>query len=133
MSKKRFGLEVNTFSKTKKWQVDQDYAHTLDDANKDWLSKFNQEYYKCHFEGGEESLHSTPELRKSCYSADNASRRCILGLKDAIGSIDRIEVSNDGVEVSVLDKVADYDYELVEFEELDLSKKKTTKKTKGQK
>lgn len=57
-----------------KWRVDQDYEHKLSDEEKEWLRKFNSEFYNAFF-SGDKDLH--PD-RKECYRAKNAARRDVV-------------------------------------------------------
>jgi len=44
-AKKLWGLEPLTFPKYSRYYADQDYAKNLSEKDKEWLSKFNEEYY----------------------------------------------------------------------------------------
>jgi hypothetical protein len=69
------------------WMVDQDYSHKLSAEEKAWLSRFNQEYYDNSRLSEVDSLHNTPELKKSCYNATNARNRDLYGIKDSAGLV----------------------------------------------
>lgn len=113
------GLQVNTFTKNKKWMVDQDYTKTLSKEHQDWIGRFNQEYYKNHFESAETDLHNTKELKKSCYDNENARNRDLFGIKNCVSLITgSATVSDeDGTEMDMLDLIADYDVSIVAFEQ----------------
>ncbi len=76
MNKKVKHYEQHQFRKTTQKYVDQDYYEDLNDEDKAYLDRFNQEYYldSC----GSEPLHNTPELRKSISDSNNARRRDVL-------------------------------------------------------
>ena len=49
----------------------------------DYLTKFNNEYYKGVVKKGDENaLHNTDELRKSIYSRQNAKNRDIMSIQN---------------------------------------------------
>ena len=110
----QFGLEVKSFPKHKQWRVDQDYVKTLSPEEKAWLNKFNQEYYRNRF-SKEGDLHNSPELKRACYSNENAANRDLYSIKDVGGAMVS-EYDND--EYSLIDLVEDYDmgYAIVDEE-----------------
>lgn len=61
----------------RRWAVDIDYSHRLPSAAREWLEKFNREFYDADFRGVE-PLHASNELRRSCYSAQNAAYRDVM-------------------------------------------------------
>ncbi len=57
---------------THKWAIDQDYWDKLNEEERAWLLKFNNEYYKGKV--GTSPIH--PEhLRHDCYNRNNAMQR----------------------------------------------------------
>ncbi len=114
----QMGLQPATFTRNKQWMVDQDYTKTLSAEEQEWLGRFNQEYYKNHFESSEKDLHNTPELKKSCYSNENARNRDLYGIKQCVNLIegDNSISDEDGNEISHLDNIADYDLGYLEVE-----------------
>ena len=125
------GLETKSFPKNKQWMVDQDYAKDLDAEAAEWLGRFNQEYYRNRFESSEKDLHNTKELKKECYSAENARNRDLYAIKNTGGMVVGSSTVNDGEgnEMDLLDTVADYDMGYAAVEELH-DYKQLTKKNK---
>jgi hypothetical protein len=54
-----------------RWRVDQDYLQKLGPAERDWIEKFNDEYYRAEFKG--EPLHPAGPLRRQIFRAQNAA------------------------------------------------------------
>lgn len=58
-----------------RWRVDQDYVQKLSPAERAWLDRFNDEYYRAEF--AEKPLH--PEVRRGeIFSAQNAAERDLV-------------------------------------------------------
>ena len=89
------GLEKKSFPKTKQWMVDQDYTKTLSPEEKEWLGRFNQEYYRNRFESPELDLHKTKKQRKECNLNDNANRRDLLTIEDLKCTVERVQVRSE--------------------------------------
>lgn len=66
---------------------DQDYIHKLNDEEKEWLNRFNEEYNNANFNHRGNVLHDNPELKKSCYDRNNSRNRDILAKAKASGSL----------------------------------------------
>lgn len=113
-----WGLEVNSFPSNKKWMVDQDYANKLSPKDQEWLGRFNQEYYKNRFESSEKDIHNTQELKRSCYTNENARNRDLYGIKQCVKLIegDNSIADEDGHEMSHLNTIADYELGYLEVE-----------------
>lgn len=58
-----------------RWRIDQDYRHKLSAADRRWLDKFNDEYYRAEFD--ETPLHPA-EKRSEIYDAQNAAQRDLV-------------------------------------------------------
>lgn len=133
-SNAQMGLETKSFPKNKQWMVDQDYSDKLSPEEKEFLGRFNQEYYRNRFESSEKDLHSTPEQKKSCYSNENARNRDLYAIKNTGGMVVGSSTVNDGEgnEIDLLDTVADYDMGYAAVDELHDYKQsiKKNKKTK---
>ncbi len=102
------GLEVKSFPKHKQWAVDQDYVKDLNPSDKEWLSKFNEEFYKNKVtKGSTTDLHSTDTLRKDCYARENAANRDLYAIKNTGGYIQGSNTitDEDGNQMSLLDAV----------------------------
>jgi hypothetical protein len=73
-----YGLRNRAFKPSRRWAVDNlDYARTLPPEEKAWLEKFNREFYDGDFRGVD-PLHASDDLRRSCYSAQNAAYRDVM-------------------------------------------------------
>ena len=114
----QMGLETKSFPKHKQWAVDQDYTKKLSKEETEWLGRFNQEYYRNRFESTEKDLHNSPELKKACYSNENARNRDLYAIKEVghlvvgSGTID----DGEGNQINLLDTIADYDLNMVALE-----------------
>lgn len=65
-----------------RWRDDQDYAHRLPEAERAWLAKFRDEYYRYEF--GEAPLHAAgTDARSELYRAQDAAARDILTVSEA--------------------------------------------------
>lgn len=123
------GLEKKSFPKHKEWMVDQDYFDKLSPEEKEFMGRFNQEYYRNRFESSEKDLHNSPELKKKCYSAENARNRDLYSVKSVGKAMDSIY----GDDESTIYDAADYDmgYALVEeVQERQAKSIKTKRKSK---
>lgn len=112
-----FGLEVKSFPKNKQWAVDQDYVSKLTEAEKAWLGQFNQEFYRGTVNQKDpKTLHNTPELARDCYNRNNASNRDLMSIAGTrvVGS--KSVHDGEGNEIDLLDTVADYDTNIIAFE-----------------
>ena len=79
MSKKKkyYGLSSAHTRKPAREYVDFDYIDQLSEEEKEWLNRFSREFYHNNLRADDATaLHNTPELRRSCYSAENARNRC---------------------------------------------------------
>lgn len=124
-----WGLEVNSFPKHKRWAVDQDYTDKLSEEEKQWLSQFNEEFYKNKVKKNDpKALHNTDKLRKDCYSRENAANRDLYAVK-ATGNMivgDSTITDEEGNEESVLNTIADIN-QLNECQIIDFIDKKYKK------
>ena len=59
--------------------VSPDFVRTLSEAERAWLERFNREYYGADSTSlnSSEALHSTQELRRDIFGAQNAANRCV--------------------------------------------------------
>lgn len=69
----------------------------LNDKEKAWLNKFANEYIGADFRGKGKALHNTRELKRDCYSKNNAANRDILTKVKAAGSLVYLEDMNKSV------------------------------------
>ena len=71
-----WGLKPLTFNRAVQQYMDQDYMDKLDDKSKEWLSKFNVEYYGNTFKKGKGPLnHHVKADHKKVYDQTNARNR----------------------------------------------------------
>lgn len=77
MKEPEYGLTKRGHYRHRQWAVDNlDYAKTLPPDARAWLEKFNREFYGTSF--SDESLHSTQEQKRACYTANNAAYRDVM-------------------------------------------------------
>jgi hypothetical protein len=87
------GLKKNLNVKVRQELIDHDYIDKLNDEEKAWLSKFNEEYVSASFKktkGGKfspKNLHKTKKLRKDCYDRNNWRNNDVLGVTKANGML----------------------------------------------
>lgn len=71
-----------------------DYIHKLNDEEKQWLNKFNEEYVNCSFDRKNLKKNlaaKNKKLKKDCDDRNNARNRCILTRQKATGFIEYLE------------------------------------------
>jgi hypothetical protein len=56
-----------------------DYGHKLSPADRAWLERFEDEYYRLQFDRDESKQLHNLEQRRQIYRADHAARRDVLG------------------------------------------------------
>ena len=109
------GLKSNKFSRIKQEFFDQDYIDQLSEKEKDWLSKFNDEWLGARVrsfkklkrygnKGGQ--LHKTKKKIKECYDNNNARNRDIFGVSRATGRL---------FYGSRTEPIAEYEDELIDY------------------
>lgn len=79
--------------------IDYDYINLLSEEDKRWLNDFTEEYVNASLDSKnlENNFHNTEELKKDCYSRNNARNRDILTRAKASGSyvsMDDLEYPN---------------------------------------
>ena len=82
-----YGLYARNFPKPARWKVDQDYISRLSDDERRWLAQFHDEYYGGFFSPKREALHSTKELRRECYAANNATNADSYSIHEVSGRL----------------------------------------------
>jgi hypothetical protein len=94
VSKKRgrpvHGLFKRNFPRTVRQHVDQDYINKLTPEEREWLAKFNDNYYGAKFPKDEPNGWTDVEKRER-YVAKNAANRDIYGISEAGGVLDVYE------------------------------------------
>lgn len=128
----KFGLERKSYPKTKEWMVDQDYLAKLSPEEREWLGRFNQEYYRNTFENSSDDLHNTKELKQKCYSTENARNRDLYSKEVVKNNMSSTRVNTEDGEMDLLDTYGEYDmgYAIVDEVQERSTKKVTKKKTK---
>ncbi len=66
--------------------IDYDYLNKLSEEELDFLNRFSEEWINANLNHKGETLHNTPELKKDCYSRNNARNRCLLTKAKASGN-----------------------------------------------
>jgi hypothetical protein len=124
--KKLVGLDVKTYPKNKRWQVDQDYIAILREQAKsdiqylaheaqvalEFMSKFNTEYVGGNVKKNDpDSLHNTEKLRKDCYSRNNSSNRDAYAIRECTGRLSSIyeKVGTDFIDSLANNPINDYE------------------------
>lgn len=102
-----------------------DYLDKLNDEEKQWLNKFNEEFINASFEkDNRKNLHKTPELKKDCYDKNNARNRCILTKAKASGKhIHFSELKEDQI-------VDDYEDKIIYIVDKKLKRRRKQKKAR---
>lgn len=75
------GIKKHTHLEIRRELVDQDYIHKLNDKEKDWLHRFNEEYVAANFKHSGKTLHKSRKKIKDCYDRNNSRNRDILSKK----------------------------------------------------
>lgn len=75
-TRKFVGLSKRNFKRHVRDFVDQDYLHKLSLEEKEWLSKFNDEYYNGNFDDA--PFHETKELQRECWTRRNKAEADII-------------------------------------------------------
>lgn len=80
---KRYNPKVN------QEYMDIDYLDKLNEQEKEWLHKFEEEFNgaSLDFKNLENNLHNTQELKKDCTDRKNARNRCTYGIAKANGLV----------------------------------------------
>lgn len=120
MSKKKsnkkeyFGLKKKYQPRSKRKFIDYDYIDKLTEKEKEWLSKFTDEYYSSNVHlNDKKALHKSDKLRKDCYNRDNQIRRDVYAKEDFKQLVkkyfysDELEalLGREGIEPSPEDKI----------------------------
>lgn len=87
------GLKKNVNTKVRQELIDHDYIDKLSVEEKEWLSKFNEEYLSGSFTKtkngnySSKNLHKTKKLRQDCYNRNNWRNNDVLGVTKANGML----------------------------------------------
>lgn len=84
-----WGLNARHFPKVVQWQVDQDYAHKLNEEEREWLAKFNSEWHNASF--GEEPIHDDAEQRREIYRNKNSANSDSYEIAKVSGRMNYLE------------------------------------------
>jgi hypothetical protein len=87
------GLDKAVNLRTRQDLIDYDYIDKLSDVEKDWLSKFTEEFVSGTFKKGTPGkkgsgpLHKTKKLKRDCYNRNNLRNRCVYTKSKACGQL----------------------------------------------
>jgi hypothetical protein len=102
--KKHADLDPIYMPRVRREFVDHDYVKQLTDAEKDWLSKFDSEYYGASIKKTKkgtirkEHLHSQDDsYAKQLYDANNKRNNDLYGVTRINGLLENIDGQNDGI------------------------------------
>jgi len=85
-NKEKFpGLKHSVNSKNRQHLIDHDYIHKLNDEEKAWLSKFNEEYISGTFDkvDNENNFHKTQDEKRECWRRNNSRNRCAMTISSS--------------------------------------------------
>jgi len=77
------GLDKKYNLKIRQELIDQDYIDKLTDEEKDWLSRFNEEYVSANFQHKGKKLHKTKKQKRERYQANNKRNVDIFAVSKA--------------------------------------------------
>ena len=91
--------------KTRYELIDYDYIDKLSEDEKEWLNKFTEEYVNASLDTKnlQNNFHNTEQLKKDCYSRNNARYRDILTRAKACGnyiSIDHLLLNKKSIKIN---------------------------------
>lgn len=67
-----------------------DYLDKLNDREKDWLNRFNEEFVIANFNHKGRSLDKTKKAKKAAYDSNNARNRCLYNKAKSTGMLDNV-------------------------------------------
>lgn len=111
-----YGLKYYCFPRNKRWQIDQDYVKKLSDKEKEWLSKFNQEFYDGKF--SKKPLHKSKKLRRECYTRTNCVNRDLFAIKNCLRLILGLHNNHDDVAVECNFDMVESNFAEIDAQEL---------------
>lgn len=79
----------------RKEELECDYIDKLNESEKDWLNRFNEETVCANFQHRGELLDKSDEYRKECFNHNNRRNRDILRSAETVGLINRIQKESD--------------------------------------
>lgn len=87
-------LKKQYTSRVRQEYIDQDYIDKLSEEQKDYLNKFNGEYYGAamDFVNLENNLHNTKELKEDCTDRNNHQNNDVYGVAKAQNRINDIKM-----------------------------------------
>lgn len=130
--KKHADLDPMYMPRVRREYVDHDYVKQLTNEEKDWLSKFDSEFYGASIKKTKkgtirkEHLHSVDDdYAKELYDANNKRNNDLYGVTRINGLLENIDGQNDGIGLADYTKSETAMIELINYkEELILSEKK---------
>lgn len=87
--------------------LDQDYIEKLNDEEKDFLNRFNEEFNNANFTHAGKKLHKTQTLRKERYDANNARNRCRYTRAKSIGALHELDFASGSLDLDPAEKQAE--------------------------
>lgn len=87
------GLDKGVNLKIRHEEMDQDYIHKLSPEEKDWLSRFNEEYIGANFNHKGAILHKTKALKKDCEYRNNHRNAETLAVLKVKGGLVREDIN----------------------------------------
>ena len=102
------GLKKGKFSRIKQEYFDQDYIDQLNDKEKAWLSKFNDEWLGANTKDAK--FHKSKKAKKRCNDQNNARNRDIYSQARALG---RLQYAGDTTLKE--ENTAEYEDELIDY------------------
>ena len=65
-----------------------DYVSKLNDSEKDWLNRFNEEFALANFNHSGKKLDKSKKAKKAAYDSNNARNRCLYNKAKSTGLLD---------------------------------------------
>jgi len=96
---------------SKRWKIDFDYTHQLNDEEKKFLNDFTEEYYIANFKKTADGKYKSrflksKEARRKSWYENNVSNRCVMSLSGVRGKVSTKDVATDSK--STEDRVTQY-------------------------
>lgn len=89
-------MAKKSYPKNKKWAVDSDYKSKLSDKDKEWLDKFEDDYYGNGHSKSSSLANSLTDAEreqwiKTCNDNNNAMNRDLYAINQCVDKIDHLE------------------------------------------
>lgn len=111
------GLSPGNFSKAKQQQHDIDYAHLLSDKDKDFMSRFMEEWVGARLNHPGKLINKGKTVRKKIYDANNARNRDIMSIhyKMSDSNVEQLE-NTTGVKALDNDTTGNNPNSMIDYE-----------------